>query len=96
MPISPLRQRMIDDMTARHFGEKSQKDYIRCVLNFTLFIGRSPDTATLEDLQRFRLHLTGSSLSPHISRGVGASGLGISESFFCNKGFGQSRGGPRC
>jgi site-specific recombinase XerD len=62
MPISPLRQRMIDDMTARHFTEKSQKDYIRCVLNLALFIGRSPDTATLDDLQRFRLHLTGSSL----------------------------------
>ena len=31
MSISPLRQRMIDDMTARHFGEKAQKDYIRCV-----------------------------------------------------------------
>ena len=31
MRISPLRQRMIDDMTARHFGEKTQKDYIRCV-----------------------------------------------------------------
>jgi integrase/recombinase XerD len=62
MPISPLRQRMIDDMTARHFTEKSQKDYIRCVKNLALFIGRSPDTATLDDLQRFRLHLTGSAL----------------------------------
>jgi integrase/recombinase XerD len=62
MPISPLRQRMIDDMTARHFTEKSQKDYIRCVKNLAAFIGRSPDTATLDDLQRFRLHLTGSSL----------------------------------
>ena len=62
MPISPLRQRMLDDMKARHFTEKSQKDYIRCVLNFALFIGRSPDTATLDDLQRFRLHLTGSPL----------------------------------
>jgi integrase/recombinase XerD len=62
MPISPLRQRMIDDMTARHFTEKSQKDYIRCVKNLAAFIGRSPDAATLDDLQRFRLHLTGSSL----------------------------------
>jgi integrase len=62
MPISSLRQRMIDDMTARHFTEKSQKDYIRCVKNLAAFIGRSPDTATLEDLQRFRLHLTGSAL----------------------------------
>ena len=33
MRISLLRQRMIDDMTARHFSEKAQKDYIRCVKN---------------------------------------------------------------
>jgi integrase/recombinase XerD len=62
MPISPLRQRMIDDMTARHFTEKSQKDYIRCVKTLAAFISRSPDTATLDDLQRFRLHLTASAL----------------------------------
>ena len=37
MSISPLRQRMIDDMTARHFGEKAQKDYIRCVKNLAAF-----------------------------------------------------------
>ena len=41
MSISPLRQRMIDDMTARHFGEKAQKDYIRCVKNFAAFLERS-------------------------------------------------------
>ena len=46
MRISPLRQRMIDDMTARHFGEKTQKDYIRCVKNLAVFLGRSPETAT--------------------------------------------------
>jgi len=43
MSISPLRQRMIDDMTARHFGEKTQKDYIRCVKNLAAFIGRAPE-----------------------------------------------------
>jgi len=63
MSISPLRQRMIDDMTARHFGEKAQKDYIRCVKNLAAFLGRSPETADLEDLRRFRLHLIESSLS---------------------------------
>ena len=57
MAISPLRQRMIDDMTARHFGEKTQKDYIRCVKNLAAFIGRPPETATVEDLRLFRLHL---------------------------------------
>ncbi len=44
MAISPLRQRMIDDMTARHFGEKTQKDYIRCVKNLTAYFGRPPET----------------------------------------------------
>ena len=44
--ISPLRRRMIEDMSLRHFGEKTQKDYIRAVKNLTIFLGRSPDTAT--------------------------------------------------
>src|SRR5438046_4404471 len=56
--ISPLRQRMIEDMSLRHFDEKTQKDYIRAVKNLTIFLGRSPDTATAEDLRRFQLHLT--------------------------------------
>jgi site-specific recombinase XerD len=56
--ISPLRQRMIEDMTVRHFKEKVQKDYIRRVRNFTVFLGRSPDTATSEDLRLFQLHMT--------------------------------------
>jgi len=63
MRTSHLRQRMIEDMTARHFGEKAQKDYIRHVRNFTVFLGRPPETADIEDLRRFRLHLIGSSLS---------------------------------
>jgi integrase/recombinase XerD len=56
--ISPLRQRMIEDMTVRHFKEKVQKDYIRHVQNFKDFLGRSPDTATSEDLRLFQLHMT--------------------------------------
>jgi integrase/recombinase XerD len=56
-PISPLRQRMIDDMTARRFKEKVQKDYVRHVKTFAAFLGRSPDTATSEDLRRFQLHM---------------------------------------
>ena len=55
-PISPLRRRMIEDMTVRGFGEKTQSDYIRHVKNFTIFLGRSPDTAEGEDLRRFQLH----------------------------------------
>ena len=55
--ISPLRHRMIEDMSLRHFGEKTQKDYIRAVKNLTIFLGRSPDTASNEDLRLFQLHL---------------------------------------
>jgi integrase/recombinase XerD len=55
--ITPLRQRMIEDMSLRHFGEKTQKDYIRAVKNLTIFLGRSPDTASNEDLRLFQLHL---------------------------------------
>jgi enoyl-CoA hydratase/carnithine racemase len=56
-PISPLRQRMIDDMTARRLSEATHKDYVRNVRNFTAFLGRSPDTATSDDLRRFQLHM---------------------------------------
>jgi len=63
-PISPLRQRMIDDMTARRLSEATQKDYVRNVRNFTAFLGRSPDTATSEDLRRFQLHMAQQQVSP--------------------------------
>ncbi len=56
-PISPLRQRMIDDMTARRVKEKVQKDYVRHVRTFAAFLGRSPNAATSEDLRRFQVHL---------------------------------------
>lgn len=57
--ISPLRRRMIEDMTVRNFAPKTQHDYIRAVTKLARFLGRSPGTATAEDLRRFQLHLTG-------------------------------------
>src|ERR1700752_5096327 len=63
-PISPLRQRMIEDMTVRNFVEKTRNDYIRQVRTFTAFLGRSPDTATAEDLRRFQLLQTRSGMRP--------------------------------
>ena len=57
-PISPLRRRMIEDMTVRNFVEKTRHDYIRHVRTFTAFLGHSPDTAMPEDLRRFQLHQT--------------------------------------
>src|SRR3954452_9811023 len=55
--ISPLRQRMIEDMSIRQFGEKTRRDYIRQVREFAAFLGRSPDRAEPEDLRRYQLHL---------------------------------------
>src|SRR4051812_30829663 len=55
--VSPLRQRMIEDMTIRQFGEKTRRDYIRQVREFAAFLGRSPDRAQPEDLRRYELHL---------------------------------------
>ncbi len=48
--ISPLRRRMIEDMTIRKLAPKTQASYIRAVRNFTVFLGRSPDRASAEDL----------------------------------------------
>jgi len=55
--ISPLRQRMIEDMTLRKLSPKTQTAYIRAVKKLTQFLGDSPDTASAEDLRRFQLHL---------------------------------------
>ncbi len=51
-PISPLRRRMIEDMTIRSFTPCTQRGYITAVKNFTAFLGRSPDQADAEDLAR--------------------------------------------
>ena len=56
-PTSPLRQRMIDDMTLRKLSPKTQTAYLRSVVRFTRFFGQSPDVASPEDLRRFQLHL---------------------------------------
>ncbi len=54
-PISDLRRRMMADMTVRSFGDKTQHDYIRHIEVFAKFLGRSPDTATGDDIRRFQL-----------------------------------------
>jgi len=55
--ISPLRQRMLDDMTMRQLADKTQAHYLRAAKQLAQYLGRSPDTATDEDLRRFQLHL---------------------------------------
>ena len=63
-PVSPLRQRLIDDITARRFSEDTKRDYVRNVRKFAAFLGRSPDTATSEDLRRYQLHMAQQQASP--------------------------------
>jgi len=62
-PISPLRQRMLEDMMLRKLAPQTQASYIRAVVKFTRFFGHSPDTATPEDLRRYQLHLVDSGMS---------------------------------
>jgi site-specific recombinase XerD len=62
--ITPLRQRMLDDMRMRKLSDKTQIAYIRAVRGLTCFLGRSPDTATAEDLRHFQLYLVDQGASP--------------------------------
>jgi hypothetical protein len=55
--MSPLRRRMIEDMTIRKLAPNTQQGYIRTINDFAAFLGRSPDTASFEDVRRFQLHL---------------------------------------
>jgi integrase/recombinase XerD len=55
--ISPLRRRMIEDMTIRKLSPKTQQGYIRTIKNLAAFLGRSPDKASFEDIRRFQLHV---------------------------------------
>jgi site-specific recombinase XerD len=61
---------MIEDMTVRNFVEKTQHDYIRSIKNLTKFLGRSPDTATAEDLRRFQVHLAENHVRPPTINGT--------------------------
>ncbi|MFG5379571.1 phage integrase N-terminal SAM-like domain-containing protein, partial [Yoonia sp. R2-816] len=53
---TPLLERMIDDMRIRCLRQQSQQAHIRAVKHFAGFLGRSPDTATTEDLRSYQLH----------------------------------------
>jgi integrase/recombinase XerD len=69
--MSPLRRRMIEDMTIRKFAPKTRHDYVQRVKNFAAFLGRSPDTASFEDVRRYQLHLAESGVGvPTINQTV--------------------------
>ena len=62
--VSPLRQRMLDDMRMRKLEPKTQAGYIRAVRRLAAFLKHSPDTATVEELRCFQLHLVDQGISP--------------------------------
>jgi integrase/recombinase XerD len=70
--INPLRRRMIEDMTVCDFVAKTQADYIRRIRNFAIYLGRSPDTATREDVRRYLLHLASSGMGAGTVNGTGS------------------------
>ena len=72
--ITPLRQRMIDDMRMCKLSEKTQLQYIRAVRRLAAFLGRSPDTVAVEDLRRYQLHLVDHGTSP-VSINAAITGL---------------------
>src|SRR5215216_2087195 len=63
--VTPLRQRMLDDMKLRNMAASTRKVYVCSVAGFSTFHGRSPDELTLEDIRDYQLHL--------VARGLKAS-----------------------
>jgi len=81
---------MIEDMSIRQFGPKTQHDYVRVVADFARFLGRSPDRAEPEDLRRYQLHLAAQGASP------GKMNLAVSAlRFFCKVTLGRPAFGER-
>ena len=72
--VSPLRLRMIEDMRMRKLASKTQAAYIRSVRQFTQYLRRSPDSATIEDLRNYQLHLVDHGISA-ISLNAAITGL---------------------
>jgi integrase/recombinase XerD len=63
-PVTPLRQRMLEDMAMRGLRSDTQRNYIAFVRSFAAFLGRAPDTATAEDVRRFQIHQRESGVQP--------------------------------
>src|SRR5918993_3219332 len=65
--VTPLRQRMLDDMKLRNMAVSTRKIYVAAVAGFSAYHGRSPDELTLEDVRDYQLHL--------VARGLKASSI---------------------
>ena len=61
--ISPLRRRMIEDMTVRNLSPATQQSYLHAVSKFSRHFGHSPDRLGLEEVHAFQLHLVATGVS---------------------------------
>ena len=61
--MSPLRRRMIEDMTVRNLSPATQRSYVHAVAKFSRYFGRSPDRLDLEDVRAFQVHLVANGIS---------------------------------
>jgi hypothetical protein len=81
--ISPLRRRMIEDMTVRNLSSTTQRSYLAAVSKLSRYFGRSPDCPELEDIRAFQVHLVAIGISwPALNQIVCAfyaAGLRVSE-----------------
>ena len=74
--MSPLRRRMIEDMTVRNLSPATQRSYVHAVTKFSRFFGRSPDRLDLEDVRTFQVHLVAGGMSwPALNQTVCALAL---------------------
>ena len=91
--ISPLRQRMIDDMVLRGFSTDTQRGYIGAVAGFAAFLGRSPDQAGVEDLRRYQVcafRKVPDSISGRSEFGFRVRRLGVYPSAFAGRGHAET------
>ena len=61
--VSPLRRRMIDDMSIRILSPATQRSYLHAVTKFSRYYWRSPDCLGLEDVRAFQVHLVSQGIS---------------------------------
>jgi len=61
--MSPLRRRMIEDMTVRNLSPATQRSYLHAVTKFSQYFGRSPERLGLEDVRAFQVHLVSNGIS---------------------------------
>ena len=69
--VSPLRRRMIEDMTLRNLSPATQRSYLHAVAKFSRYFGRSPDCLDIEDVRAFQVQLVSRKISLRTRRGLG-------------------------